>query len=155
MRMHKIVPIAALALAGIPAGALAAQPSHPTTPASTNANANANGTTTTTTTTTRGKSAAAKVQFVLRGTLSAYTAANGTANGTISLTVKSSNFDSKTLKGMTLIFLVTSQTKVTLHNGATIANGDNGIVKLRAAKNTSTWTGLTASQVIDQGAPSS
>jgi hypothetical protein len=96
------------------------------------------------------------VQFVLRGTLSGYTAASGTTNGVISLKVTSSNFDSKTLKGLTLTFVVTSDTKVVLHDGAAIAaSGDNGIVKLRAAKSNSTWTGLTASQVIDQGAPSS
>ena len=139
LRIHKIALVAALALAAIPAGALAAKPSHPTTPASTNAST--------------GKSATAKVQFVLRGTLSAYTAANGATNGTITLTVKSSNFDSKALKaGPPLVFVVTSSTKVALHNGAAIANGDNGIVKLRLAKNNSTWTGLTAGQVIDQGA---
>ena len=139
MRLHKIALVGALAVAGIPAGALAAQPSHPTTPASTNAT---------------GKSAAAKVQFVLRGSLSTYTPANGATNGTITLMVKSSNLDSKTLKNMTLVFTVTSHTRVVLHNGAAIApSGDNGIVKLRLAKNNSTWTGLTAGQVIDQGAP--
>jgi hypothetical protein len=158
MRMHKIALLVVVAVAGIPAGALAAKPAHPTTPASANANANANATTTTTattatTSTTKGKSAAAKVQFVLRGTLSAYTAATSATNGTISLTVKGSNFDSKTLKGTTLVFVVTSTTKLGLHNGAAIANGDNGIVKLRLAKNNSVWTGLSASQVIDQGAP--
>jgi hypothetical protein len=152
MRMHKIALVVALALAGIPAGALAAKPSHPTTPASTNANANANATTTAS---LSGKSAGTKVQFVLRGTLSAYTAANGTANGTVSLTVKSSNFDSKTLKRMTMTFVVNSKTKVVLHDGKAIANGvDTGVVKLRAAKNNATWTGLIASQVIDQGTAS-
>src|SRR4051812_9297227 len=135
MRLHKIAFISALAVVGIPAGALAAKPSHPTTPASTNANTHA---------------ATAKVQFVLRGTLSGYAAANGTTNGMVTLTVKSSNFDSKTLKaGPPLVFIVTSSTKVVLHNGTAIANGDNGIVKLRLAKNNSTWTGLTAGQVID------
>jgi hypothetical protein len=139
MRIYKIALIGALALAGIPAGALAAKPSHPTTLASTNANT--------------GKSVAAKVQFVVRGTLSSYTAANGPSNGMVTLTVKSANFDSKALKaGPPLVFVVTSSTKVALHNGAAIAKGDNGIVKFRAAKNNSTWTGLTAGQVIDQGA---
>jgi len=147
MRLHKIVLVGALAVAGIPAGAFAAQPSHPVTPASTNANAHS-------TTTSSGKSATAKVQFVLRGSLSAYTAASGAGNGTITLKVNSSNLDSKTLKNMTLVFTVTSHTKVVLHNGAAIApSGDNGIVKLRLPKNNSTWTGLTAGQVIDQGAP--
>ena len=142
MRLYKIGLIAGLALAVVPAVALAAKPSHPTTPASTNA-----------TTTTAGKSGSAKVQFVLHGSLSAYTAASGATNGTVSLTVKSSNLDSKTLKGMTLVFVVTSKSKIVLHGGKAIADKDNGIVKFRAAKNTSTWTGLTATQVIDQGAP--
>ena len=154
MRMHKVVFIVALALAS-GSRPVRSQPSRrtTTTPASTSANANATATTTTTTAT--GKSATAKVQFVLHGTLAAYTAATSTTNGTVSLTVKSSNFDSKTLKGMTLTFVVTSHTNVVLHDGKAIASGvDTGIVKLRAAKNNSTWTGLTASQVIDQGSTS-
>ena len=154
MRMHKTVVLVALALAGIPAGAYAAKPSHPTTPANSNANSNANGTSSTATT-TAGGSGSAKVQFVLRGTLSAYTAVNGASNGMISLTVKRSNFDSKTLKGLTLTLVVTSTSKVALHDDLAIANGDRGIVKFRAAKNNSTWTGLTALQVIDQGPQSS
>jgi hypothetical protein len=136
MRLYKIALIVGLALAGIPAGALAAKPAHPMTPASTNADTPAP-------TTTTGKSGTAKVQFVLHGSLSAYTPANGATNGTISLMVKSSNHDSNTLTGMTLVFVGTSDTKIVLHDGNAIANGDNGIVKFRAAKSTSTWTGLT------------
>ena len=139
MRLYKIALIAGLALAGVPAGAFAAKPSHPPTPAGTNA-----------TTTPAGKSGTANVQFVLHGSLSAYTAANGATNGTVSLMIKGSNHDSNTLKGMTLVFVVTSDTKIVLHDGKAIANGDTGILKVRAAKSTSTWTGLTASQVIDQ-----
>jgi len=139
MRFEKIVLIGALAVAGIPAGADAAKPPHPTTPASSNAN---------------GKSVAARVQFVLHGTLSAYTAASGATNGTITLMVKSSNHDPSILKNVSLVFTVTSSTKIVLHDGAPIApSGDNGIVTVRLAKNNATWTGLTASQVIDQGAP--
>ncbi len=133
MRLKKIALIGGLALA-ILAGAFAAKPTHPThpvTPASTNA-----------------KSGAAKVQFMLRGSLSAYT-----AGSTVSITVKGANHDSSTLKGTTQIFIVTSATKIVLHDGKAIANGDKGIVKFRAAKNNGTWTGLTATQVIDQGAP--
>ncbi len=90
---------------------------------------------------------------MVHGSLSAYTAANGATNGTVSITVKSSNFGSKALKGMTLVLAVPSSTKVALHGGKAIAGGDAGIVKFRAAKRTSSWTGLTASQVIDQGSP--
>ena len=144
MRSYKIALIIGLALAVVPAVAFAAKPSHPVTPASTNAN------------TTQGKSAAAKVQFVVHGSLSGYTAATSTSPGTISIMVKSSNLDSKTLKAMSvpLVFTVSSGTKIVLHDGKLISpTGDNGIVKFRAAKNNTTWTGLTATQVIDQGAP--
>jgi hypothetical protein len=142
MRSYKIALIIGLALAVVPAGAFAAKPSHPVTPASTNAN------------TTQGKPATAKVQFVLHGSLSAYTAVNGTTNGTISILVKSSNRGPSTLKGTTLTFIVTPGTKIVLHQGKAIApTGDTGIVKFRAAKNNATWTGLSGMQVIDQGAP--
>jgi hypothetical protein len=154
MRKHQIAIIALLALAGIPAGAFAAQPSHPTTPANTNANTNAHGTIPTTTT-THGNSATAKVLFVLHGRLNAFTAANSTTNGSVSITVNTANFHGKALKGQTLVFVVTSDTNVVQHQGAAIAGGDNGIVKVRAAKSNTTWTGLTARQVIDQGAPAS
>jgi uncharacterized protein YdeI (BOF family) len=148
MRMKRMALIGALALAGVPAGALAAQPSHPATPANSHANSNANATSTTS---SSSSAASAKVMFVLRGTLTAYTAASGGTNGSVTITVKSSNFDSKTLKTMSLTFVVDSNTRVTLHEGKFTPN-DNGIVKVRAAKNNTTWTGLTATQVIDQGA---
>ncbi len=144
MRSYKIALIIGLALASVPAVAFAAKPSHPVTPASTNAN------------TAQGKSAAAKVQFVLHGSLSAYTPATTTTPGTISIMVKSSNHDSKTLKGMAspLVFTVTTGTKIVLHDGKNISpTGDTGIVKFRAAKSNTTWTGLTATQVIDHGVP--
>jgi hypothetical protein len=142
-----MVLVGALAFAAVPAGALAAKPSHPATPANSHANSNANATSTTT---SSSSAANAKVTFVIRGTLTAFTAASGGTNGSVTITVKSSNFDAKTLKTKSLTFTVDSKTQVTLHNGKFTAN-DNGIVKVRAAKNNSTWTGLTATQVIDQG----
>ena len=150
MRTYKISVVAALALAGVPAGALAA---HPATPANSNANSKANATSTTGVSSQANSHAtAAKVMFVLRGTLTAYTAANGTTNGSISITVKSSNVKSSSLKGSTLTFPVSSSTKI----AGTFTAGDNGIVKVRAAKSSSSATlqTLTAFQVIDQG-PSS
>jgi hypothetical protein len=146
MHMRKIALVAALALAGVPAGALAAKPSHPATPANTNASTNAHGNSTLK---SSSSSANAKVTFVLHGTLTGYTAANGATNGSVTINVKSSNFHGK-LNNMTLTFVVTSNTHVTL-NG-TWAATDKGVVKVRAAKTNSTWTGLTASQVIDQTA---
>jgi len=151
MRMHKIALIAALALAGVPAAALAA---HPATPANSHANSHANATSTTGVSSQAGSHAsAAKVLFVLRGTLTAYTAASGTTNGTVSIMVKGSNHESSLLKNLTLTFPVSSSTKIV----GTFKAGDNGIVKVRAAKNSSSATlqTLTAFQVIDQGAPSS
>ena len=161
--MRKFALIAALALVGVPAGALAAKPTHPSTPASTNANSHASGTSTTgassnasaksSSSNASSQSQAGKVLYVLRGTLSKYTAAAGTTNGSISITVKSSNFDSKTLKDTTLILAVSSKTKIVLHNGKPIADNDNGIVKVRAPKHSSAATlqTLTAFQIIDKG----
>jgi hypothetical protein len=154
MQIRKVAIVAALALAGLPAAALAAAPSHPATPANSNANSHANATSTTGASSNASSHAgAAKVIFVLRGTLTAYTAASGSTNGSVSITVKSSNRESSSLKGSTLTFAVSSSTKI----AGTFTAGDNGIVKVRAAKNTpsSTLTTLTAFQVIDQGSDSS
>jgi len=147
MQMRKIALVAALALAGVPAGALAAKPSHPATPANTNASTNAHGNATLQ---SSSSSASAKVTWVLHGTLTSFTPANGAVNGSVTITVKSSNFHSKLSNNTSVTFIVTSNTHVTL-NG-TWVNTDKGVVKVRAAKNNSTWTGLTASQVIDQTA---
>ena len=150
--MRKIALLAALGLAGLPAGALAAQPSHPSTPASTNANSHANATSTTGTSSKANANAQnAKVMFVIRGTLGAYTAANGSTNGSIAITVKSSNHESKLLKTATqpLVLPVSSSTKI----AGTVKSGDNGVVKVRAARNASVATLMATSafQVIDQG----
>ncbi|MGH9302956.1 MAG: hypothetical protein ACRDZ5_00935 [Acidimicrobiales bacterium] len=121
--------VTALTLVGAPTAALAAKPAAPAqhkTPA---------------------------VMFVLRGNLSGYTAATTTTSGTISVTVKSANFERKTLDGTTLTFVVGPKTHIVLHHHAAIANGDRGIVKIRALKG-SDATVLqteTAFQVIDQG----
>jgi hypothetical protein len=156
--MRTFVLIAALALAGA-TGAVAAKPTHPTTPASTNANSHANASTTATNASANAnassKSKTPKVMYVLRGTLSKYTAANGAVNGSISITVKSSNFDSDpSFKTTTLKFAVSSSTKIVLHDGKPIADNDKGIVKVRATKHSTAATlqTLTAFQVIDQGA---
>jgi hypothetical protein len=147
---RKLALIAALALA-VPALALAANPTHPSTPANSNGSSNANGTSTT------GKSSSAtpkpvKVIYVLRGTLTKYAAANGDTKGTITITVKSANRDMLTLKGMTLTFPVSSSTKVVLKDGK-ITDNHLGITKVRAVKHASAATlqTLTAFQVIDQG----
>ena len=69
-----------------------------------------------------------------------------------SITVRSSNFDSKALKGMTLVLAVPVEHQgCRSHGGKVDRRRGCRIVKFRAAKSTSSWTGFTASQVIDQG----
>lgn len=111
-----------------------------------------------------GSKAAPKVMYVLKGTLSGYTAYNSSTstNGSITIAVTRANHHGKALKGQTLTFPVDSKTKVVLRNGATaVTDGDKGIVKIRAAKKiaaadlASTLQGTAAKQIVDQGAPSS
>jgi hypothetical protein len=107
----------------------------------------------------------AKVQYVLRGTLSAYTAfdSSTSTNGSITIAVTSANRHGRVLKGMSLTFtgMVSSSTKVVLPDGVTaIADGDSGIVKVRAPKASKDTSGtdlatmltaLPVRQIIDQG----
>jgi hypothetical protein len=146
--VKKLLVLAALALA-LPSLALAAKPPSP---------GNSQD--------THGKSAP-KVTYLLKGTLSAYMAASGSTNGHITITITHANHHAKTLVNkqspVQLTIIVSSTTKVVMHDGATtIGNGDKGIVKVRAPKNTpvanlvATLTTLptVASQVIDQKAAS-
>jgi hypothetical protein len=110
----------------------------------------------------------AKVQYVLHGTLSAFTAFDSTtsANGSVTIAVSHSNRHGRALDGMTLTFtgMVASSTKLVLEDGVTVvADGDNGIVKVRAPKEPRDMSGsdlatiltaLPVRQVIDQGAAS-
>ena len=103
--------------------------------------------------------------YVLKGTLSSYTAYNSDTqtNGSITILVRHANHHStKTLKGQTLTFPVDAKTKISLADGVTaITDGDRGVVKVRAAKHipaadlASTLQAQSARQVVDQGAPSS
>ena len=153
MRRYMLLVVAALTV--LPASALAAKPPHPAHPAHP-ATLATTSTIPTTTTTMSHPAKPPKVLYVLRGTLSNYTAANGSTNGSVSVLVKSSNFESKSFKGTTLTFAVTSSTNVVLHNGNAITNGDRGVVKVRAAKKSSATALQTSSafEVIDQGASS-
>jgi hypothetical protein len=133
--MRHVVAVAALALAGVPAGALAAKPSHPAN---------------TTTTTPKGDSAI--VMFVLRGKVTSYT-----AGSLLGMTLKSSNHERSTLtSGTALTLTLDAKTKVVLHEGAAVAMGDVVVVKIRTAKNasSSTVSSTAAAQVVDQGASS-
>lgn len=110
----------------------------------------------------------AKVQYILHGTLSGYMAFDSTSstNGSITIAVTHSNRHGRVLKGNSLTFtgMVSSSTKVVLANGVTvIADGDTGIVKVRAPKEpkdisssdlTTILTGMPVRQIIDQGSAS-
>jgi hypothetical protein len=104
---------------------------------------------------TAGSNAAPKVMYVLRGTLTAYTAANGATNGSVTINVTAANHHGASLKGKSLTFAVSSATKIV---GSFTAN-DNGVVKLRGPKaglgDPSTFGTLVAKQVIDQGSATS
>lgn len=133
--MKKLLALIVLALA-VPSLALAAKPPTP--------GSNGKGT--------------PKVLYILKGTLTAYTAASGTTDGTVSIKVSSSNLGKATLKGQTLTFAVSST--ATKASG-TVTVGDKGVVKVRAAKKVTAANllatlqpaqQLNASQVVDQGA---
>lgn len=155
MRKIFIATAAALSLAAIPTAAFASKPVHPIVSTTVHTTHDYDGVTTTTTKTHKPTKThrAPVVMYVLRGSLSAYTAASGTTNGTVSITVKSSNQEPKTLKGLTLVFATNAMTKVERFDNKAIANGDRGIVKVRATKNLDAVTlqTETAFQVIGQG----
>lgn len=112
-----------------------------------------------------GSHGRAKVVYLLKGSLSAYTAydSSTSTNGSITLDVKRANRHGRALKGTQLVFtgMVTSRTKISLSNGVTvIADGDRGIVKVRAPREPKTMSGsdlaavltaLRVRQVLDQG----
>jgi hypothetical protein len=96
---------------------------------------------------TNNSHAAPKVMYVLKGTLSSYTAAAGTADGSISITVSHSNYHGRALKGQTLTFAVASSTRITNQNGktqTTVADGTKGMVKFRAPLRVSASAGPLA-----------
>ena len=72
--------------------------------------------------------AAPKVMYVLKGKLSRYTAATTTADGSISIAVSHSNFHARALKGQTVTFSTTMNTKAP----STISDGTKGVLKFKA-----------------------
>jgi hypothetical protein len=86
-----------------------------------------------------GKSAP-KVQYVLKGLLSAYTPFNKATNtnGTITILVKHSNFHGAALKTKSLTFTLTASSKVTFmlgsHAHGQIVDGTKGYITVRAPK---------------------
>ena len=103
--------------------------------------------------------AAAKVTYVLKGTLSAYTAASSAADGSITIHVDSANYHSRLLTGKDLTFAISAQTTVTLNGNTTITNASHGVVKFRAPRKVTSAAlmaalrpgHMKARQVIDQG----
>jgi hypothetical protein len=124
--IRKTLALSVLALA-IPATALAAKPSTPTS------HSKANPT----------------VMYVLKGTLWNYTAATSTTTGSITINVTHSNYHGRALKNTSQTFVVSTGTALTLSNGSSISNGTRGIVKFRAAKNMTT-SGLMAALSTSQ-----
>jgi hypothetical protein len=118
---------------------------------------------------THGNHGKAKVQYVLKGDLSGYSAfdSSTSTNGSITIAVKHANRHGRALKDMSLTFTgeVASTTKVVLQDGVTvIADGDRGIVKVRAPKEPKDMSGtdlaailtaLSVRQIVDKGPASS
>lgn len=105
---------------------------------------------------TNHSKAAAKVTYILKGTLSTFAAASTTANGSVTINVTRSNFHAHALVGQQLTFVISQKTPTNLMGG-TIVDGAHGIVKFRAPlkiSNTnlmaalSATTPMTASQII-------
>jgi hypothetical protein len=91
--------------------------------------------------------AAPNVMYVLKGTLSAYTAATATTEGSITITATHSNYHGRALKGVPITFAVSSSTKITNQNGktqTTVADGTKGTVKFKAPLHVSTTAGPLA-----------
>ena len=77
------------------------------------------------------------VTYVLRGTLSAYTAYDSVtpANGSITIAIKHANRRGHALKGQSLTFAVDANTKLHFRHGVTaITDGDRGGIRLRAPR---------------------
>jgi ABC-type transport system substrate-binding protein len=126
--MRKLVIVLALALA-LPALALAAQPAQP------------------------GKSAP-KVQYVLKGTLTSFTASTGGADGSIMFTVTQANRHRAALKDQSLMLVIKPTTRVVLDTDGELTPGETVIVKVRELRRTTDalalLNGKNARQVIDQ-----
>jgi hypothetical protein len=124
MKKILIFVVAALAL---PTSVAFAKPSHPA----------------------KGGKSAPKVMYVLKGSLSDYTAATADSTGSITIDVKHSNYHARALKGQSMTFTLSSTTRVTNGHGTAVTqipDGTNGIVKfkapLRMAKGTDLATAL-------------
>ena len=84
----------------------------------------------------KGGKSAPKVQYILKGTLSAYTAATSSTTGTVTIDVKHSNYHARALKNQSLTFTLDATSKVTFRHGSSLDNGATakGGIAIRAPK---------------------
>lgn len=113
MKKALVLLVAALAL---PTSVAFAKPSHPA----------------------KGGKSAPKVQYILKGTLTAYTAYDSatSTNGSITIAVKHSNYHGRLLKNQSLTFTLTASSKVTFRHKSTLNEGQTakGVILVRAPK---------------------
>jgi hypothetical protein len=93
------------------------------------------------------------VMFVVRGTVSAFTAASGATNGSITITVSGGNEHATKLfaNGAAKTFVLSSNTRVVSTGG--ISSGDKVLVKIRAPTHApaSTVSSTPAKQIVETG----
>ena len=98
--------------------------------------------------------AANYMQYVLKGTLTSFTASTGGATGSITFTVTQANRQRAALKDQALTLVITPTTKVVLDTDGELAAGETIIVKVRELRRTTAalalLSGKNARQVIDQ-----
>jgi hypothetical protein len=87
----------------------------------------------------QGGKSAPKVQYILKGTLSAYKAydASTSSNGTITIEVKHSNYHGRALKNQSVTFVLTANSKVTFRHKSSLATDTataKGVIVVRAPK---------------------
>lgn len=113
MKKALVFVVAALAL---PTSVALAKPSHPG----------------------RGGKSAPRVQYVLKGTLSAYTAYDSatSTDGSITIAVRHSNYHGRLLKNQSLTFTLTANSKVTFRHKSTLDEGQTakGVLVVRAPR---------------------
>jgi hypothetical protein len=114
MKRALVFLVAALAL---PTSAALAKPSHPE----------------------KSGRSARNVQYVLKGTLSAYAAydSSTSTNGQITIAVKRSNYHRHLLKNQALTFTLTASSKVTFRHKSTLADSTataDGVIVVRAPR---------------------
>ena len=80
----------------------------------------------------RGADHAKQVTFVLRGVLSAFSAATATQAGSVTIAVTGGNCFARAFKATTLTFALSASTRVV--TGGSIVDGDQGAIQVRGPK---------------------